>query len=75
LNYLFSYLYVGGVEDIKNHSWFSGQDFSDVLQKTLKAPWLPKITSLTDTSNFDPYGVDDHVDDGYVDHGTWDKDF
>jgi len=36
---------------------------------------LSQVTSGTDTSNFDPYGVDDHVDDGYVDHGNWDKDF
>jgi hypothetical protein len=67
--------YTGGVDDIKNHPWFTGQDFNDLLQKKLKAPWLPKIGSVTDTSNFDPYGVDDHIDDGYVDHGTWDKDF
>lgn len=65
----------GGSDDIKNHIWFSSLDFNEILKKTIKAPWIPKITSLTDTSHFDPYGVDDHVDDGYVDHGTWDKNF
>lgn len=50
-------------------------DFEALMKRTLKAPWVPKVTSLTDTSNFDPYGVDDHVDDGYIDHGNWDKDF
>jgi len=65
----------GGVEDIKQHAWFKPFDFEALMKRTLKAPWVPKVTSGTDTSNFDPYGVDDHVDDGYVDHGNWDKDF
>lgn len=65
----------GGVEDIKSHKWFASIDFDELLKKTIKAPWLPAIKNALDTSNFDPYGVDDHVDDGYVDHGTWDKDF
>eukprot|EP01039_Chlorochromonas_danica_P006161 gene6162-6789_t len=65
----------GGVEDIKTHKWFSTIDFDAVFNKTLKAPWVPKITSLTDTSHFDPYAVEEHVDNGYVDHGNWDKDF
>jgi serine/threonine protein kinase/CRP-like cAMP-binding protein len=65
----------GGVEDIRQHAWFKPFDFEGLLKRTLKAPWVPKVTSVTDTSNFDPYGADDHVDDGYVDHGNWDKDF
>jgi protein kinase A len=64
-----------GVEDIKQHAWYKGFDFDAMMKRTLKAPWVPKVTGLTDTSNFDPYGADDHVDDGYIDHGNWDKDF
>ena len=65
----------GGSDDIKNHKWFSGYDFDAYMKKAMHAPWLPKISSATDTSNFDSYGVEDHVDDGSVDKGNWDKDF
>jgi len=64
-----------GVEDIKQHKWFQDIDFDALLKRQLKAPWVPKVAGIADTSNFDPYGVEDHVDDGYVDHGNWDKDF
>ena len=46
-----------------------------VFKRELKAPWVPKLKGDTDTSNFDPYGEDDHVDTGYIDKGDWDKDF
>ena len=65
----------GGVEDIKQHKWFQTFDFDALLKRQLKAPWVPQVASVTDTSNFDPYGAEDHVDDGFVDHGNWDKDF
>lgn len=65
----------GGCDDIKNHKWFSTIDFDALLAKKLKAPWVPAVKSDTDTSNFDPYGADDHVDNGYIDRGDWDKDF
>jgi hypothetical protein len=57
------------------HKWFQGLDFDALCKRNIKAPWLPKVTSPTDTSNFDPYGVEEHVDDGYVERGNWDKDF
>ena len=65
----------GGADDIKQHKWFADLDFDELLKKKIKAPWMPKVTGITDTSNFDSYGGDDHVDNGYVDHGNWDKDF
>ena len=65
----------GGTDDIKQHKWFHGFDFDALLKRQMKAPWVPKVKSVTDTSNFDPYGADDHVDNGYVDRGNWDKDF
>jgi hypothetical protein len=64
-----------GVEDIKAHKWFSTSDYNALFAKQVKSPWVPKITSPTDTSHFDPYPTDDHVDTGYTDHGNWDKDF
>ena len=65
----------GGCDDIKQHPWFSSLDWDAVLNRKVKAPWIPKLKNETDTSNFDPYGADDHVDNGYIDKGDWDKDF
>jgi len=65
----------GGTDDIRQHRWFSGFDFESMLKKQMRAPWVPKVVSATDTSNFDPYGTEEVVDDGFVDHGNWDKDF
>jgi serine/threonine protein kinase len=44
-----------GVWDIKNHKWFSSVDWIAVYQKKLEAPFIPKIKSAGDTSNFDDY--------------------
>lgn len=65
----------GGTDDIKNHRWFQGYDFEGYMKKQMRAPWVPKVSSATDVSNFDPYGEDDHPDEGFVDNGIWDKDF
>ena len=65
----------GGTDEIKDHRWFSTLDHEAYYAKRLKAPWQPPIKGITDTSNFDQFGGDDHIDDGYIDRGTWDKDF
>lgn len=65
----------GGAEEIKQQTWFHGVDMDAYTKKMIRAPWLPSVKSPTDTSQFDPYAVDDHVDDGYIDRGTWDEDF
>ena len=39
------------------------------------APWVPKIKSDTDVSNFDPMEEPDIVDTNYTQRGNWDKDF
>jgi hypothetical protein len=35
-----------------NHPWFSKIDFKLLLEKKLKAPFVPTIGSKTDTRNF-----------------------
>lgn len=42
------------VDKIKKHPFFAGIDWSKLLMKTGKAPYIPHITSETDTSHFDP---------------------
>ena len=44
-----------GIEDFRTHPWFSGVDWSSVTEAT--APYIPEVSSPTDTSNFD---VDDN---------------
>lgn len=41
-------------EAIKKHPWFDGFDWDALLNKTMPAPFVPKIKSETDISNFDP---------------------
>merc|ERR1740123_2085981 len=44
-----------GIRDFQNHPFFSGVDWDDITSST--APYIPEVSSPTDTSNFD---VDDN---------------
>lgn len=44
-----------GAEDVKKHKFFTGFEWDRLLTKQLTAPVIPTISSLSDTSNFDPY--------------------
>jgi len=44
-----------GSKDVRNHPWFQGLDFRALEAKSLPAPYVPKIKSMTDDSNFDTY--------------------
>ena len=39
---------VNGAEDIKQHIWFRGVDWSMVAQKKIQPPWVPELASSTD---------------------------
>lgn len=64
----------GGIEDIMKHKWFDGFNWPGLRSRTLPAPYVPKITSPIDTSNFDSYAPD--TSEVPIDtSGDWDKDF
>ncbi|KAG7242795.1 hypothetical protein INR49_019019 [Caranx melampygus] len=48
-----------GVNDIKNHKWFSTTDWIAVYERKVEAPFLPKCRGPGDTSNFDDYEEED----------------
>jgi len=39
----------------KNHRFFKGMDWAKLLQLQLKPPYVPKVTSNSDISNFSKY--------------------
>ncbi|KAG9298244.1 hypothetical protein G9A89_002732 [Geosiphon pyriformis] len=43
----------GDAEEIKRHPFFKGVNWDDILGKKVPPPYLPSISSPTDTSNFD----------------------
>jgi len=45
----------GGSKDVRMHGWFAGLDFKCLEAKQHPAPYVPKIKSPTDDSNFDRY--------------------
>ena len=44
-----------GIDDVKNHKWFSKTNWQSILEKKVKPPFVPKITKDGDASNFDEY--------------------
>ena len=41
-------------EDIKNHPFFASLDFDKLMLREIKPAFVPKITTETDVSYFDP---------------------
>lgn len=43
-----------GVRDIKAHPYFSKIDWTALLNRQIKAPFIPNVKAETDVSNVDP---------------------
>ena len=43
----------GGVQDIKDHPWFTGFDWDSLNARTMKAPYQPSLRNEDDVSNFE----------------------
>jgi len=47
-----------GFNDLMEHQWFQGIDWAALLNKELRAPWLPTLKSEIDSSHFNTSGVE-----------------
>jgi len=54
------------VEDIKKHSWFSGLDWQDLLDKKIEPKFKPTVKNEMDTSQFSPEFTREAVKDTFV---------
>jgi len=67
---------VGGVGNLKGHSWYKGFDWKLMANLQMAAPYIPKVRGPTDISNFKVHEGDMPPQIPYVDPGTgWDDDF
>ncbi|CAF0735498.1 unnamed protein product [Adineta steineri] len=64
----------GGISDIQKHKWFEGFSWECLKKQTLAAPYIPKVETDADTSNFD-YFAEDDAPEPEDDLTGWDKEF
>jgi len=55
------------IAPVDGHKWLAPIDATQLLDKRLVAPWVPKIKNALDCSNFEPYEGNDDLDKRYVD--------
>mmetsp|Transcript_17988 Transcript_17988/g.35161 ORF Transcript_17988/g.35161 Transcript_17988/m.35161 type:complete len:804 (+) Transcript_17988:50-2461(+) len=66
----------GGADTIKQHQWFNGFSFDDLIKRKIKSPWCPTIQHDFDLSNFDEYDDEDDIQYfPYYGNQDWCKDF
>eukprot|EP00941_MAST-03F_sp_MAST-3F-sp1_P004890 g4890.t1 len=44
-----------GINDIKNHRWFGGIDWTELVKMKYKTPYVPLVSGRLDASSFDIY--------------------
>ncbi|XP_055709757.1 cGMP-dependent protein kinase 1 isoform X2 [Phlebotomus papatasi] len=62
-----------GIADIKTHTWFNKFEWDKLKNKTMVAPLIQPVRSLTDLSNFDECPSD--RDEPQDETSGWDRDF
>nr|XP_039252725.1 cGMP-dependent protein kinase 1-like [Styela clava] len=62
-----------GIDDIRNHKWFTGFDWKGLQRGSLQAEYIPIISSAVDTQNFDKFErVNEKVPS---ENSGWDENF
>jgi len=68
---------LGGIDNIKNHNWYSPFDWDSFGNQSMSPPYKPKLDSVTDCCNFagvNPLDMPPTL--AYEDDGSgWDADF
>jgi hypothetical protein len=64
-----------GANEIRDTAWFKDCEWANMLEKTAKVPWVPKIKNKTDLSHFDLYDASDEQCLPYYGLCPWSKDF
>ena len=52
----------GGTAEVKRHSWFHGFDWEALAQRKIPAPFVPRVSSPEDASNFESSAANAHGD-------------
>lgn len=64
-----------GISEVMDHKFFDPLDWSALVAKRIKAPWLPPVKDAFDASCFDRYDGPEEIAP-YADDGSgWDADF
>ena len=64
--------------DVKDHPFFAAEDWDALLAQKTTPPFVPQLSSLTDTSNFDEAVIDEQfLNEPEYDYSMdeWDRDF
>jgi hypothetical protein len=62
-----------GANDLRQHPFFEGVDWLMVIQRKQKPPYVPKLRTKTDTSNFDSFFLNQPAIDSFVNSKIFEK--
>jgi len=66
----------GGTDNIKTHQWYTGFDWEQMMERTMKVPYKPQVKSKKDSNNFSARREDMPPQVHYKDDKSgWDKGF
>jgi len=66
----------GGIQNIKEHAWYTGFDWEAMMSRSMKVPYKPQVKSKKDNTNFSARREDMPPQVHYKDDKSgWDKGF